>query len=211
MSQLLPSDLAQAESWLHRSIKQCLSDSTIKTMSVNLKFEGLRIMPVVIRLHKALNDHDNQPYLVWSDPGASSLAKRDNKEQSNVIFTYKELLQEDLVIDENKLLICVSPQPYDYELFESLCDKHSGIIIVFNGKLEDGAVGIGSVGRERRKGLLSSLYTVFHLEPLSGGALIKCYPEDWELFKSYNDGFRYLTSSPHRPTPDEISEALSIV
>ena len=69
------------------------------------------------------------------------------------------------------ILVAVSPQHYDYEEFEALCKNVNCKVIMINGKLDDAAVGIGSVARERRKAFVSKWVNIYWLEPLVNGAL----------------------------------------
>ena len=45
-------------------------------ISIYLKFEGLKLQPVVIRLYKSLTSHNFKLKLLWPDAGATALAKR---------------------------------------------------------------------------------------------------------------------------------------
>ena len=49
-------------------------------------------------------------------------------------------------------------------------------MVLLNGKLEDAAVGIGTVARERRKGFLSSWQSAYALIPTGDGALRRAFP-----------------------------------
>ena len=73
---------------------------------------------------------------------------------------------------------------------------------MLNGRLEDAAVGIGSVARERRKGFVASWQQAYWLQPLEGGALMRCFPDDWRLYRQDPDGYRQLEVLPERPDPD---------
>ena len=63
---------------------------------------------------------------------------------------------------------------------------------MLNGRLEDAAVGIGSVARERRKGFCGIWQQAYWLQPLEGGALLRSYPDDWHLFRQDSDGYRLI-------------------
>ena len=54
---ILPSDLREAESNLFESIQSYfLSNSEQSFLSINLKFEGLRINPIIFRLSNKLTE-----------------------------------------------------------------------------------------------------------------------------------------------------------
>ena len=148
MTKKLPSDLNEAETNVYESIQCYLSGKSDQSfLSINLKFEGLRLNPIIFRLSNKLTEIQYDNILLWADAGGAALAKRDNPELSNKIYTFKEFINSSDLI--NSVLLVSSPQPYDIELFEQVCSHANSTVIMVNGKLEDPIVGIGSVGREK--------------------------------------------------------------
>ncbi len=207
MLKKLPVDLLEAEESMFHAIENSLADTSKARSAVNLKFEGLRLLPLVIRLGRKLQEKNISFALAWPDTGATALAKRDAPELSQFIFSFKDLSVNSHNLDGISLLLCIEPNHYDYEEFFELCSKIDMKIIMINGKLEDGAVGIGSVARDRRKGFLSSWTYIYWLEPLSNGALQRIYPQDWYLFRLDPEGYRYLTKFERKPNLEELQEA----
>ena len=80
---------------------------------------------------------------------------------------------------------------------------------MLNGKLEDSAIGIGSVGRDRRRKFISSWNNIFWLEPLKSGALMRLYPYNWTLFKMNNSYYTYHKDYSNKPDPESIYLELS--
>ena len=107
------------------------------------------------------------------------------------------------------LLLAVAPAPPDYVDFEQLCAVHAGCVVMLNGSLEDAAVGIGSVARDRRRGFLSQWQPAYALQPLEGAALRFAFPGPWELYRQDPDGFRLTASFDQRPDLEMQMEALS--
>ena len=103
----------------------------------------------------------------------------------------------------------VAPTPADYEEVEQVCAQHRGPVVLLNGRLEDAAVGIGSVARERRKGFLSGWQSAYALIPTADGALRRLYPDDWQLYRRDADGYRLAASFETRPDPEQQAEALA--
>ena len=204
----LPGTLLEAEDQLFESLSNSLDINYSSRISIDLRLEGLRLMPVAFRLFKKLNTGNIKPFLLWPDAGATALAKRDEPEISQSIKSFKEALAEDFLEKSQNLLIAVSPQHYDYEQFEKLCNQYQGKIIMLNGKLDDSAVGIGSVARERRKLFISKWSNIYWLEPLSKGALMHLYPNTWNLYKQTQNGYLFKTSYDNKPNPDLLFEAL---
>ena len=125
-----------------------------------------------------------------------------------VFFELKQVVGNNDILINKPILLIVSPQPYDYENFYKLCQKHNGPILTFNPKLEDPMVGIGSTARTRRRDFLNLWETVYWLQPLPKAALIRSFPYDWSLFRSDDDGYRYVKSYSSRPDSDLIAESL---
>ncbi len=208
MINYLPSDLKESEIQIIKSLEKLILEGNDKRLSINLKFEGLRLMPIVIRLVRNLNSINSNVILLCPDAGATALAKRDASDLANQIFSFTDYLNNKIINREEKCLVALSPQHYDYDQYESICDIHKDLIIMFNGKLEDFAVGVGSVGRERRKGFISKWLNTYWLEPLSEGALLHIHPDNWKLFKKYDDGYRLAQNYENKPNPETIMEDL---
>jgi hypothetical protein len=203
MTNNLPADLEEAEINVYDSIQSYfLSNSDQSFLSINLKFEGLRLNPIIFRLSNKLTKIKYENILLWADAGGAALAKRDNPELANKIYTFKEFINSsDLV---NSILLVCSPQPYDIEMFEQVCSHAKSTVIMLNGKLEDPIVGIGSVGREMRKRFAEKWQVVYFVQPLSLGALSKKFPNDWDLFKLESNGYSFVKSFEKRPDDETI-------
>ncbi len=96
----------------------------------------------------------------------------------------------------------------EYGQVEQLCGAHAGAVVLVNPSLEDAAVGIGSVARQRRRGLLAELRTAYALVPLQGRALRRAHPEPWELYRLDPDGYRLAGRFEQRPDAEQQDEAL---
>ena len=208
MNQILPSNLSEVETIMSNLLIDSINEINSNKLSINLKFEGLRLMPPMLRLGDKLLNKKIQARLLWSDAGSVALAKRDAPFLTDYIHSFSEINTGKLIPDKNDLLICVSPQPYDYEDFFNVCNSHNGKIIMVNGRLEDFAVGIGSTGRDRRKVFISSWRYIYCLEPITNGALMKIYPYPWSLFRRDEDGYRFLKSFDEKPDQELIIDAL---
>ena len=203
MTNNLPADLEEAEINVYDSIQSYfLSNSDQSFLSINLKFEGLRLNPIIFRLSNKLTKIKYENILLWADAGGAALAKRDNPELANKIYTFKEFINSSDLI--NSILLVCSPQPYDIEMFEQVCSHAKSTVIMLNGKLEDPIVGIGSVGREMRKRFADKWHVVYFIQPLSLGALSKKYPNDWDLFKLESNGYSFVKSFEKRPDDETI-------
>ncbi len=203
MMNKLPSDLKEAESNVYESIHSYFSSNSEKSfLSITLKFEGLRLNPIIFRLSNKLTEKKYDNILLWADAGGAALAKRDYPELANKIFTFKEFINSSDLL--NSVLLVCSPQPYDIEMFEQVCSHTNSTVIMINGKLEDPLVGIGSVGREMRKRFAEKWKVLYFIQPLSMGALMKKFPNNWELYRLNPNGYSFVKSFDKRPDDETI-------
>ena len=202
----LPADLLSAESDLLVAVQAALASGDGSRWGATLRFENLRLLPVALRLAEALAAAHTDLWVLWPDAGAAALARRDAPEMAAAIADFNQWTAKG---DPDALLLVVGPQPSDYDAFMALCENHRGAIVMLNGRLEDAAVGIGSVARERRKGFVASWQQAYWLQPLEGGALMRSFPDDWALFRQDPDGYRWLSSSVNRPDPETLAALLA--
>jgi len=207
---MLPADLRSAEAEAIGAIQAALRSSPRGLWSVELRFEGLRIQPLALRLLGALRAFQPDARLLCADAGSTALAQRDAPELAEAIASLKD--QQRLQQAEGgseELLLMVAPGPSDYDLVERVCAMHRASVVLLNANLEDAAVGIGSVARERRKGFLLGLQTAYALIPTADGALRRAFPEPWQLYRSDPDGYRAVASFERKPDLEEQALALA--
>ncbi len=202
MDKILPKDLREAESQLFNSTQKVIDSLSISRISIQIKFEGLKVEPIVLRFAMKLLLNERKFNILFSDFGSAALFKRDNPDLKDYIFTFKDINNSTLQISDSILLLAVAPQPYNYDEFYEMCSSVSSKIIMFNGKLEDNAVGIGSVGRDRRSSFIKSWKPSYYLAPLENGAILFDFFNQWQLFSYSNEGYRFIKSFDQRP--DEL-------
>jgi hypothetical protein len=204
----LPADLNGAEAEAFVALQEALADGDGGRWTVELRFQGLRLLPVVLRLAEALAAVGVPLRLLFADMGATALARRDRPELAERIasFADQRRLQEQGPSDGVLLLVGASQAEYDQ--VEALCSDHRGPAVLVNAALEDAAVGIGSVARQRRRGFLSLWQAAYALIPQAGSALRRVYPGEWELFRLDADGFRPVARFERRPDGEEQEQAL---
>lgn len=206
---MLPADLRAAESETLEALKQALSQTEAGRWSIEWRFEGLRLLAPVLRLLEALKHNNPAVLLLVSDAGGAALARRDAPELADCVVDFRQLEQRQQQQPSVGILLVLAPAAADYESFESLCSNHRGPIVMVNGRLEDAAVGIGSVARGRRKGFVSTWQSAYALIPLDGGALRHACPGAWELYRQDPDGYRAIASFDQKPDAEAIGAALS--
>ena len=225
---MLPPDLRSAESEALAGLCSALAADPRGRWTVELRFEGLRLLPVVLRLTEALEEAGVGLRLLFADAGAAALARRDGPGLAPRIASFSDQLRlqkasaepgasaADATSAEVALepasapvLLLVGAAQAEYDEVEELCRVHPGAVVLINPGLEDAAVGIGSVARQRRRGFLSQLQAAYALLPLPGAALRRLHPGDWELYRLDADGYRLLGGFDHRPDGEEREALLS--
>ena len=207
---MLPPDLRSAEAEALAAIQAALAGGAKGLWNVELRFEGLRLLPVVLRLQAALKPSLSGLRLLFPDAGATALAQRDAPEMAAEIASLRDQMRlQQADGGSHGVLLLASPSPADYEEVEQVCALHRGAVVLVNGNLEDAAVGIGSVARQRRKGFLAGWQSAYALIPTAEGALRKASPGPWELYRRDSDGHRFVSQFDHRPDAEEQALALA--
>jgi hypothetical protein len=239
---MLPSDLRQAESQALEALRSALAQDATGRWTVELRFEGLKVLPLALRLAQALAQAEPSLRVLFPDAGATALARRDGgalapriaslgdhrraqeaagaMEASGAVETPRAVETSgavktsgaDVAAPEaaaDGLLLLVNPSPSDYGLVEAICGGHRGAVVLLNATLEDGAVGIGSVARARRKGFLAQWQAAYALQPFAASALRRAHPNDWELYRLDADGFRLAGRFATKPSGEERESVLS--
>lgn len=208
---MLPADLRAAEAQALEALLVALREGPKARWTVEWRFEGLRVLPVALRLCKALQEQLGDAAglrLLFPDAGAAALAQRDAPELATRIASLRD--QKRLQSDgrSDGLLLAVCPSQAEYDDFDQICGQHDGAVVALNPTLEDAAVGIGSVARERRRGFLSTWTSAYLLQPLDQAALRHAHPDGWELYRQDPDGYRFVTRFETRPDAEAQAEAL---
>ncbi|MBM5819470.1 MAG: DUF1995 family protein, partial [Cyanobacteria bacterium K_DeepCast_150m_m2_101] len=79
---MLPADLRQAEVEALAAVQAALASQSKGLWTVEFRFEGLRILPMALRLLAALTPQQPEARLLFPDAGATALAKRDSPDQA---------------------------------------------------------------------------------------------------------------------------------
>ena len=132
----LPADLLMAEAQLQNAVIAALASGAARRWSANLRFENLRVLPVALRLARALLAKDCPVLVVWPDAGAAALARRDADDLSAVTMDFNQLKRKESSTPDTRVLLAIGPQPSDYDDFEAVCDGHAGPVGMLNGRLD---------------------------------------------------------------------------
>ena len=204
---MLPADLRTAEAQLLDALRAALAAEAAGRWTVELRFEGLRLLPVALRLSAALAEGGDTTLLL-PDAGAAALARRDAPDLAAPIASFSDHPRRQGEGGSEGLLLLVAPSQAEYDTVEALCGRHQGPVVLLNPALEDAAVGIGSVARQRRRGFLSLWQAAYALIPQGGSALRRAFPGPWELYRLDPDGYRPAAQFEQKPDGEQQAEAL---
>ena len=110
----LPADLATAELDLQRAVLDAIGAVPSRRLAASLLFEGLRLLPIALRLGSALKQAGLQPTLLWPDAGAAALARREAPELQTFIKDFNQWSAGTEAGDRTDLILAISPQPVSY-------------------------------------------------------------------------------------------------
>jgi hypothetical protein len=219
---MLPPDLRSAEAETLTAVRSALAAEPHGRWTVEWRFEGLRLLAPALRLAgDLLTEAGRGGRLLFADEGAAALARRESEILAPRIASYGDERRrqgDDSGVNSGEgggegggegLLLLVAPSQAEYDLVEALCGAHRGAVVLLNPNLEDAAVGIGSVARQRRKGFLSTWQTAYALLPDAESALRRAHPGEWELYRLDPDGYRLVRSFERRPDGESRAEALA--
>ncbi len=207
---MLPPDLRSAEAETLTAVRSALAAEPRGRWTVEWRFEGLRLLAPALRLAgDLLTETGRGGRLLFADEGAAALARRESEILAPRIASYGDERRRQGEAGGEGLLLLVAPSQAEYDLVEALCAAHRGAVLLLNPNLEDAAVGIGSVARQRRKGFLSTWQTAYALLPDAESALRRAHPGEWELYRLDPDGYRLVRSFERRPDGESRAEALA--
>jgi len=223
---MLPPDLRSAEAETLTAVRSALAAEPRGRWTVEWRFEGLRLLAPALRLAgDLLTETGRGGRLLFADEGAAALARRESEILAPRIASFSdERRRQGEAGGEGGgeagganggegsgegLLLLVAPSQAEYDLVEALCAAHRGAVLLLNPNLEDAAVGIGSVARQRRKGFLATWQTAYALLPDAESALRRAHPGEWELYRLDPDGYRLVRSFERRPDGESRAEALA--
>ncbi len=206
---MLPANLRTAEVEALGALRSALATQSAGRWTVELRFEGLRLMPVVLRLCERLAEERDDLRLLFPDAGAAALARRDAPAMAARLGSFSDQRRRQQQEPSVGTLLLVGASQAEYAEVEAVCGAHEGSVVLINSALEDAAVGIGSVARQRRRGFLAGWRPAYALLPLAGRALRLAHPGDWELYRLDPDGYRLAGRFEQKPDAEQQDLALA--
>ncbi|KAJ8900715.1 hypothetical protein NDN08_000016 [Rhodosorus marinus] len=152
--------------------------------------------------------------IVFPDAGTAALSERDWTDLPDAQY---ENFQRNRVDDSIDAVILAAPGAIESSSMGEFIDRISPLflesakpVIMFNPDLVDmGVTGMSLTARELRERVLKPFETIFYLKTLPWGAVYRCYPSKWTVWKEDAEaegGFRLLDTLSTKPGYEELEE-----
>ncbi len=173
---------------------------------VQINIPELKIQPIAEMFYPVLAELGLQFKLYFPDAGAAALARRD---WHNPNFSIRGINEAKGRLEaEDDACLIIEPSAVEVNDVEALCNEAVGkFVVMLNPKLEDIAtIGIGYAGRQLRERFLSTLESVYYLEPLEGATLLRIYPGPWQVWgETPDEDYELLGEFAQKPSGEAIA------
>ncbi len=205
----LPDTLEDATEQAIAALENAL-DAGLVRIILDLNFDDLKPLPIAY----AIATYLNQRYATWqawfADAGTAALAKRDWGETHWCLRGVNEGRRA--VRPEDQAFLLVAPSVVEVDQLEKLLALTGDRpFIMFNPRLESTEIGIGLTARRLRQRFLNTFTTAYYLQPLDQGALWRCYPQNWQVWRNPQvpeTAMKLVYESSDRPSLEQIDQLL---
>lgn len=205
----LPQTLDQAIDQARQATQAALA-AGYRRLQVELAFPELKPMPVAQQYLELFADAGEHLKVFFADAGSAALARRD---WGDVPFTIRGVAElEEPVQPEDQVFVFVAPTPVEVLQIEAMAQEAGDRpFILLNPKLQDvSIVGIGYAGRQLRERFLSTIETCYYLRPLEGAAILRAYPEAWQVWLEQSEGaYRLIATQDDKPAGEQLDQILN--
>lgn len=207
----LPKTLEDAIAQAQAATQAAIADGYTR-LQVELLFPELKLMPVALQFIPTW-EQLSQLKVFFPDAGAAALARRDWGDVPFKIFdvgTGKVSVQKQIQ-PEDQTFLFIAPSAVEVAQVEKLCEEAgSRPVVLLNPRLEDVAiVGIGYAGRQLRTRFLNNIEPCYHLRPLDGAALFRCYPSSWQVWLETGNDYQMIAELSKKPDGEELDQILT--
>lgn len=204
----LPNSLDEAIVQAREATKAALNDGYTR-LQVELVFPELKVMPLAQQFYPVFQEMELTFKVYFPDAGAAALARRD---WGNPEFTVRGMAElKGRMEPDDQAYLFIEPSAVEVGEVEKMCNQAGDrSVVLFTPKLEDVAiVGIGYTARKIRERFIKTLESCYYLRPLDGAALLRCYPEPWQIWReTESDSYELLAELPQRPVGEELENLL---
>src|SRR4028118_384864 len=208
----LPKTLEQAIAQAREATLAAIADG-YSLLQVELLFPELKPMPVAEQFLPAFDSIGSKLKVFFPDAGAAALARRD---WGDVPFKILDIgtgkvSVEQQIQPEDEAFLFIAPSAVEVAQVEKLCEAAGERpVVLLNPRLEDALnIGIGYAGRQLRDRFLNTVESCYHIRPLDGAALFRCYPSPWQVWLETGEDYRLITELPKKPFGEEIDQILA--
>jgi len=208
----LPKDLDEAVAQAKISTAAALKDGKTRIM-VELVFPELKQMAIAWDFLPVLTSlYGSGLKVFFPDTGAAALARRDWKLAE---FTIADLGNSRTPLapkiqPEDEAFLIIEPSAVEVLIVEELCQLAGDRpCILFNPKLEDvSIVGIGYAARQLRDRFISTLESYYYLRPMEDFALMRAYPDQWQVWQLVEEEYRMIAESAEKPVGEVLDQIM---
>ena len=199
----LPNGLEEAIAQAKEATNAALNDGLTR-LQVELVIPELKIMPVAEQFLPALEERGEKLRVIFPDPGAAALARRDWEEKPYEIRGINDLKSE--LQAEEELFLFIEPSSIEVQDVEKLCNDAGDRPVVFlNPRLEDIAtIGIGYAARQLRERFLGTFDSCYYVCAIEGALIFRSYPSPWQVWHETDADYELMAEFDHRPNGDEL-------
>ena len=208
----LPKTLEQAIAQAREATLAAIADG-YSLLQVELLFPELKPMPVAEQFLPAFDSIGSKLKVFFPDAGAAALARRD---WGDVPFKILDIgtgkvSVEQQIQPEDEAFLFIAPSAVEVAQVEKLCSAAGERpVVLLNPRLEDASnIGIGYAGRQLRDRFLNTVESCYHIRPLDGAALFRCYPSPWQVWLETGEDYQLITELPKKPFGEEIDQILA--
>jgi hypothetical protein len=204
----LPNTLEEAIVQARESATAAVADGYTR-LQVELVFPELKIMPVAAQFLPAFEHLNEKLRVYFPDPGSAALARRDWGEKPYAIRGISDMKAD--ILPNEELFLFIEPSSVEVEQVEKLCqDAQDRPVVLLNPRMEDIAIiGIGYAGRMLRERFLNMFESCYYLRSLEGAALLRAYPEPWQVWLEKEDGYELIAEEAQKPVGDTLDRILA--
>ena len=208
----IPDSLSDVVTQAAEATKKALAAGQTR-LQIEILLPELKPLPIAEQLLlEELSDLGLLFKVFFSDAGAAALARRDWGESPHRLLGIEELWEP--IAPEDQAFLVVAPTPVEAEkvakMGEQVGDRP---FILLLPKLQDPTIlGIGYAGRRFYTGFIETLETSYYLRPLEQGAVLRSYPDPWQVWwETSEDHYELLASEQTVPRGDRLDEILAQV
>lgn len=176
-----------------------------RRVQIDIKVPGIEVTTLLQALAPTLG---SGWVALFPDAGAAALARRQLGDA--VGYDLRGLGEMRTGIDRYSALILVEPSAVEVETVEALANQATDkLVVLLNSRMEEvGVVGIGLTGRRLRERFLTTVETIYTVQPTDEGAIFRCWPDPWQLWREGQDGeYTLINESDNKPSGEEIDLA----